>query len=351
MRHRALRTTSVTRASGKDQRYRERLDADVEIELALLQQQAEDSGRLCCVGAVIFDDLHRVFLPRRRIDAERLPGIWDLVGGHLEPGETLLEALRREIREETGWSAVGRPRLVFVCDWHLPGLSQLPRREFDFVVEVDRLSEPRLDPEEHDGYHWLARDELTLLESNRLVDGGLVRRIIEAAQDALPTTAPERPQVMVLFGAQLAAVERIRHQWDPVMAARIPAHLTVVYPEDNQDADALARRTQEALASVGELAISFGGVMNDGEPDKGIFLAVEGTSGAWRDLRRAILGHEGAASSPHVTLIDPRTSGLGRTAWNDLRAINATGTVHASEIVLSAVTKDGFTMLRRWALP
>ena len=51
------------------------------------------------VGAVVLDD-ERVLLVRRA--QEPLKGAWSLPGGVVEVGESLAEALRREVQEETG---------------------------------------------------------------------------------------------------------------------------------------------------------------------------------------------------------------------------------------------------------
>jgi 8-oxo-dGTP pyrophosphatase MutT (NUDIX family) len=52
---------------------------------------------LVSAGVLAFDTRGRLLLHRRADD-----GYWDMPGGCLEPGETLEEAARREVREETG---------------------------------------------------------------------------------------------------------------------------------------------------------------------------------------------------------------------------------------------------------
>ena len=51
-------------------------------------------------SAVCVDDDGRVLLARRAVDPDK--GLWDLPGGFLEEGEHPLDALRRELAEETG---------------------------------------------------------------------------------------------------------------------------------------------------------------------------------------------------------------------------------------------------------
>lgn len=52
------------------------------------------------VGAFVFDAAGRVLL----VERGRPPGVglWTVPGGKLEPGETLAQAVAREVREETG---------------------------------------------------------------------------------------------------------------------------------------------------------------------------------------------------------------------------------------------------------
>jgi len=66
-------------------------------------------------GKAIIRDGDRILLVQRTTAGTHDPGLWELPGGKMDPGEQLPEALAREVREETGLTiSVGRPILT----WH-----------------------------------------------------------------------------------------------------------------------------------------------------------------------------------------------------------------------------------------
>jgi len=56
--------------------------------------------RVPCVGALVHDDDSRLLVVRRGHDPGR--GRWSVPGGRVEPGETDVAAVQREVLEETG---------------------------------------------------------------------------------------------------------------------------------------------------------------------------------------------------------------------------------------------------------
>ena len=63
--------------------------------------------KLVVAGLIIGDD-HRILITQRRADQE-LPLLWEFPGGKVEPGESPVAALVRELDEEIGVTiAVGR---------------------------------------------------------------------------------------------------------------------------------------------------------------------------------------------------------------------------------------------------
>lgn len=145
--------------------------------------QAAADRRTCVVGALILNRDGHVFVHRRSWQRRLFPGCWDIVGGHVEPGEDLLAALEREVAEETGWHVRGSPRLIHVGDWQTDiGGEPLLRREFDFRVDVEGdLAQPRLEFPKHVEFRWLGPIDLAVLDENHGADGGLVRRLVELA--------------------------------------------------------------------------------------------------------------------------------------------------------------------------
>ncbi|GAB3053853.1 NUDIX domain-containing protein [Micromonospora schwarzwaldensis] len=132
---------------------------------------------LRCAGALIVDDDGRIFVQRRSPRRRLFPNCWDIAGGHLEPGEEIDDALRREVTEETGW-AVSHV-LGLVGEYRYTGDDGLDRVETDFLVRVDGdLSRPRLEPTEHTEFRWLAERDLDLLDEHRDVNDGLIRQIV-----------------------------------------------------------------------------------------------------------------------------------------------------------------------------
>ena len=114
------------------------------LELIVLPRRMD--GERWIAGAVIHDGSGRIFMQRRSSDRDLFPGAWDIVGGHLEPGEGILDALRREVTEETGWTL--RHVLDDLGITTYTGEDGVERHEVDYLVEVDGdLAAPRI--EEH----------------------------------------------------------------------------------------------------------------------------------------------------------------------------------------------------------
>jgi 8-oxo-dGTP pyrophosphatase MutT (NUDIX family) len=68
---------------------------------------------------LLIDDRGWVLLQERDEHAEIAPERWAASGGHVEPGETFLEAAVRELREETGLAVAPEElQLVGVYDIH-----------------------------------------------------------------------------------------------------------------------------------------------------------------------------------------------------------------------------------------
>lgn len=147
---------------------------------------------IVAVGAVLIQNA-QVLLVRR--GTEPLKGCWSLPGGAVEVGETLAEALVREVREETGLAIVVGP-VIEVLD------------------RVDRAVDGRVE------YHFVIVDYLCSVDSGTLIarsDAEDARWVDARGLDACELTADAR--AVVLKGLEMASSPAVSRQNTPVPRA------------------------------------------------------------------------------------------------------------------------------------
>ena len=101
-----------------------------------------------------------LLLRRSLIKYPEVKGRWDIVGGRIKAGKTLLENLQREIEEETGLIFRGVPKLIAAQD--------ILRNHERHVVRLTYLGQVtgvvNLDVTENDDYKWYEWKELNEIE-------------------------------------------------------------------------------------------------------------------------------------------------------------------------------------------
>lgn len=121
------------------------------------------------VAALLRDRAGDYLLCRMPKDRGVFPGQWGLPGGGVEPGETLDEALRREVREETGLE-IEESRPVLFKERRAEKLyGDGTRRELHMiflVYECRAAAGPVLLNDEFDAAEWVAPARLSEYDRN-----------------------------------------------------------------------------------------------------------------------------------------------------------------------------------------
>lgn len=119
-------------------------------------QNVNDKVKHKIVLAVLIHNGH-ILLGHRSVHRSWYPNCWDIVGGHIEPGESAPAALRRECREELGVDITAF-RAVPV------ELSDLEIEAEAFVVTEWSGEVFNAAPDEHDELQWFLPLELSHLK-------------------------------------------------------------------------------------------------------------------------------------------------------------------------------------------
>ena len=129
------------------------------------------AGLLCCEG--------RLLLGKRSARRRAYPGVWDLPGGHVETGETIEQALVRELHEELGITA-REWREVAVL--HAPAMADESANVLCvhvFLVTAWDGEPGNLLPDEHEALAWVTVDDATKLMLAHADYPALFREVLE----------------------------------------------------------------------------------------------------------------------------------------------------------------------------
>lgn len=113
------------------------------------------AGRLLAIRNIVnglLVEKGAVLLARRSPFRPSYPGLWSFPGGHVEHGETLLEALKRELREEIDVEPIAARLIATIRD---PNSRPSDRIDYHmFAVTRWTNAEPKMLGDEHSELEW-----------------------------------------------------------------------------------------------------------------------------------------------------------------------------------------------------
>jgi len=118
------------------------------------------------IVAAVIVQTDRILLGRRSPDREFDPNVWDVFGGHIEPGEERDHTLVRELQEELGITPRQWMELEMITE-SVPRIGESPA--YDLVVYFYCLTSwsgtpVNLQPHEHTTIQWFSYAEAIELD-------------------------------------------------------------------------------------------------------------------------------------------------------------------------------------------
>ena len=119
--------------------------------------------------AAIIIELDRILLGQRSSGRAFYPNVWDVFGGHIEPGEEPAQALARELKEELGITPthwIPRIPLETISE-SVP--ANHDTQAYDLIVHLYCVTAwsgtpANMQPDEHSAIQWFSYDEAIELD-------------------------------------------------------------------------------------------------------------------------------------------------------------------------------------------
>lgn len=155
-----------------------------------------------------------------------------------------------------------------------------------------------------------------------------------------------------LDGDAAGAVDELRAVWDPSMHRAVPAHVSVVYPEETTDVQLLLERAARAAEEIPAFVIRLGEFACDDDGRGGVFVMVHDSAGGLETLRdRLLLPPQRFGGYPfHVTIAHPRTSTAGAACWAQLRGGGLAVSFTVRELLWTVTDTTTRRVVERFAL-
>lgn len=112
------------------------------------------------VVAIIHNDKKQVLIARRAETKAFHPNMFECIGGHLDPGETLEQGLKREVLEEIGCEI----EVGDVFDAFTYEDEEMLKVELSYLCKLVPGQVPKLNPEDHSEFLWIGSDEISKFE-------------------------------------------------------------------------------------------------------------------------------------------------------------------------------------------
>ena len=107
----------------------------------------------------ILKDKDLLLIVKRNENDDLFPGAWEFPGGHLEDGETLKDGLKRELKEEIGFTTEFEPIITHYYDEVKEKNGELVHDlEIDFIINVDSSKINVKLSNEHCDYKWVTKN-------------------------------------------------------------------------------------------------------------------------------------------------------------------------------------------------
>lgn len=140
------------------------------VNLDELQQKSLSEGYKCVVGGLVLREFENgqraIYAQKRAANRPLFPNCWDILGGHVDEGESLIEALSREIKEESGWQLKNIIKHLKTVRWQNNSGESI--QEFVFLITVTGdLDKPEIETEKFSEYRWVLQKDINVLKENR----------------------------------------------------------------------------------------------------------------------------------------------------------------------------------------